>query len=107
MNDLVYTLGQRRTTHKHRYAVQNDSIHGLRSNLENLKYTPPKGSGLKRLLFIFTGQGAQWPKMGCELFAAYPVFMKSFQAADEYMSGLGATWSLQGTFGVYLLNEPL
>ena len=98
MNDLVYTLGQRRSIHKHRYAIHSDTVHGLQSNLEKLRYSPPKVSGLKRLVFIFTGQGAQWPKMGCELLAAYPVFSKTFHAADKHMSSLGATWSLLGMF---------
>lgn len=94
MHDLVYTLGQRRSIQKHRYAVHSDSIQGLKSSLERIKYAPPKASGLKRLAFIFTGQGAQWPKMGFELLAAYPVFKDTFHAANKHMSNLGATWSL-------------
>lgn len=97
MEDLVYTLGQRRSILKHRCAIQGDSVQGLILSLENLKYRPPKPSGLRRLAFIFTGQGAQWPKMGWELLAAYPVFKNAFQAADKHMSSLGATWSLLGT----------
>ena len=98
MNDLVYTLGQRRSFHKYRYAIQGDSIQSLQNGLEKVKYNPPKASGFRRLAFIFTGQGAQWPRMGSELLAAYPVFKKAFQAADEHMSSLGAKWSLLGTF---------
>ena len=98
MNDLVYTLGQRRSIQKHRYAIHSDTVQGLQSKLEKLKYAPPKASGLKRLVFVFTGQGAQWPKMGCELLAAYPVFRETFHAADKHMSSLGATWSLLGMF---------
>ena len=98
MNDLVYTLGQRRSIQKHRYAVHSDTAQGLQSNLDKLKYVAPKASRLKRLAFIFTGQGAQWPRMGCELLAAYPVFRETFYAADKHMSSLGATWSLSGMF---------
>lgn len=98
MNDLVYTLGQRRSMHKFKYAVQSDSVQGLQSSLEKVKYNPQNASGIKRLAFIFTGQGAQWPKMGCELLTAYPVFKDAFEAADKHMSSLGATWSLLGKF---------
>ena len=98
IDDLVYTLGQRRSFHRYRYATQGSSIKSLQHNLERVKYNPPKAGGLRRLAFIFTGQGAQWPRMGCELFSAYPVFKTTFQAADEHVRCLGAKWSLLGTF---------
>ena len=96
LDDLVYTLGQRRSLHRYRYATQGHSIQSLQQNLESIKYTPPKASGLRRLAFVFTGQGAQWPRMGCELFTVYPVFKAAFQAADDYVRCLGAKWSLLG-----------
>lgn len=98
MHDLVYTLGQRRSIHKHRCAVQSDSLRGLQSSLGKIKYAPPKASGPKRLAFIFTGQGAQWPKMGFELLATYPVFKNTLHAASKHITNLGATWSLLGIF---------
>ena len=96
MDDLAYTLGQRRSIHRYKVAIHSNSTQKLQSRLEELKYNAPKASGIKRLAFIFTGQGAQWPKMGYELLATYPVFKAAFEAADEFMSSLGATWSLLG-----------
>ena len=96
MDDLVYTLGQRRTIHKHRYAFQGESIQELRSSLERGPYSISKTGEFKRIAFLFTGQGAQWPRMGCELLTTYPIFNASFQAADEHMKSLGAPWSLLG-----------
>ena len=104
MDDLVYTLGQRRSIHKHRFAVQSDSIRGMQSNLEKLTYNPPKAGGVRRLAFVFTGQGAQWPRMGCELLVAYPVFRDSFKAAEEHLRNLGAKWSLLGMLIAFPLN---
>ena len=96
MDDLVYTLGQRRSMHKYRYAIHGESIQEMQSILGRTKFNAPKASGDRRLAFLFTGQGAQWPRMGCELLSAYPVFNESFQAADKRMKSLGATWSLLG-----------
>lgn len=104
MNDLAYTLCQRRSMHKYRFAVQSGSLEGLRSSLEKLKYEPPKAGRIGRLAFIFTGQGAQWPKMGQELLTTYPVFERAFQAADKHMNSLGATWSLIGMLKAPSLN---
>ena len=102
MKDLVYTLGQRRSLHKYRFAIQSDSIEDLQSSLRDLVYNPPTPSRPRRLAFLFTGQGAQWPRMGCELLAAYSVFDNTFRTADRYLSSLGATWSLLGIFGLLL-----
>ena len=100
MDDLAYTLGQRRSIHRHKVAIQSASIQELQSSLKELNYSAPKASGTTRLAFIFTGQGAQWPRMGRELLATYPVFKNTVEAADKHMRSLGATWSLLGMFRV-------
>jgi acyl transferase domain-containing protein len=45
--------------------------------------------------FIFTGQGAQWARMGMEL-VHYPVFRQSLELADAHMKKLGSAWSALG-----------
>ncbi|KAK2008695.1 ketoacyl-synt-domain-containing protein [Colletotrichum eremochloae] len=46
-----------------------------------------------RIGFIFTGQGAQWARMGAELLQ-YEVFADSIRAADLYLTEkLGCSWS--------------
>ena len=47
---------------------------------------------------VFTGQGAQWPQMGRQLFRANPVFKESLQKLDENLQSLGAnapSWTIE------------
>ncbi|KAK8014373.1 hypothetical protein PG990_007669 [Apiospora arundinis] len=62
--------------------------------LEGSIVEPVRSSGEKLpLIFIFTGQGAQWYAMVRQLFSV-PVFRKRMNEADAYMKSLGASWSL-------------
>ena len=46
-----------------------------------------------QLCFVFTGQGAQWVRMGYELFQI-PVFRRSLQQSESHLLSLGANWNL-------------
>jgi acyl transferase domain-containing protein len=96
LDDLAFTLAERRSAFSWRAAVSADSaqelIHKLRPN--NIKFF--KVSKSATVGFVFTGQGAQWPKMGMELMSAYPVFKYSLVRAEECLKRLGASWSLIG-----------
>ena len=49
-----------------------------------------------RILGVFTGQGAQWPRMGARLFEQSPLFRRSIQKLDDSLSWLpdAPSWSL-------------
>lgn len=53
------------------------------------------------LALVFTGQGAQWARMGMGL-VHYPVFQESIQSADAYLKSLGSDWSAIGEFIYHL-----
>lgn len=61
------------------------------------------------LVFVFTGQGAQYAKMGSELLA-YPVFRNVVSRASAVMEKLGADWLFMGMserFGVLQDTKPI
>lgn len=45
-------------------------------------------------VFVFTGQSAQWYRMGKGLFHQFSVFRQSIIESDNILQGVGASWSL-------------
>ncbi|KAJ5904404.1 hypothetical protein N7504_006787 [Penicillium tannophilum] len=93
MDNMAYTLGQRRTHFNWRIAisasVHTELIEGLASTKE-----PTRSTGEPTVGFVFTGQGAQWHGMGKELLQRYPVFQKTMKDFDACLKVLGATFSI-------------
>jgi acyl transferase domain-containing protein len=102
LDDLAYTLAERRSVFSWRAAIPATSRSQLIDSLspESIKFTKaPKDVVLG---FVFTGQGAQWCGMGRELIATYPVFRDSLVRADKHLKVHGAPWSLLGKFYPYV-----
>ncbi|OPF73780.1 type I polyketide synthase [Streptomyces antioxidans] len=66
-------------------------------------------SGLGRPVFVFPGQGAQWPGMGADLLDWSPAFARSLRAVDAAFAPL-VTWSVEDILrqrpGAPSLEEP-
>ena len=95
LRDLAFTLGHRRSRLAWKTYLTASSTDELLSNLENKSLDVPsfRPSNEPRIGFIFTGQGAQWARMGAEL-NQYPIFRESVEASDEYLrSALKCKWS--------------
>jgi acyl transferase domain-containing protein len=60
-----------------RLRARRDELARLRDALEP---TPP------RLVFLFTGQGAQYPQMGKALYSAFPAFRTAFDRCAELLA---------------------
>lgn len=97
--DLAYTLDQRRSHFAWRTSIMASSLSDLKSTAENAI----KGavSHSRRVLddaglcFVFTGQGAQWPRMGQALYLDSATFRASIDAAEVYFrDALGCPWSV-------------
>ncbi len=61
---------------------------GLRSIAE-----PASESGPDKVVFVFSGQGAQWPGMGADLLDREPVFRDAIEACDALAAPL-CGWSI-------------
>ncbi|KAK3318106.1 hybrid PKS-NRPS PsoA [Apodospora peruviana] len=106
MGDLAWTLQSRRAEFPYRISFSADTtkddlvesldmILGL-ENSSTLKATSISPEYPLRILGVFTGQGAQWPRMGASLFEQSPLFRQSIQRLDESLARLpdAPTWSL-------------
>jgi acyl transferase domain-containing protein len=94
LNNLAYTLGQRRSLLPWKVAIPAATSFDLIETLTAEKVIPCKQGDPLRIGFVFTGQGAQWFAMGRELFSKYPVYAAAIERADHCLRGLSAEWSL-------------
>jgi acyl transferase domain-containing protein len=89
--DLAYTLAGKRSLFSWRSAITAGSSEELLSNLRSVE---PQRSSASRVVFLFTGQGAQWYAMGRELIYYCKEFRRYLSACDRILENLGSTWSL-------------
>jgi len=98
--DVAFSLATARSAFEHRAVVlggdRRELLQGLRAHvrgevadhvLEGVACAPGGG-----VVFVFGGQGSQWPGMAVELFDASPVFADRLRACGE---ALGVDWSLE------------
>ncbi|KAH6876757.1 polyketide synthase [Thelonectria olida] len=108
VHNLSYTLRHRRSVLAYRAAFPADSAESLRTNilakLGNNEgalgiRTPSKGGRSSRILGVFTGQGAQYARMGAELLEESPLAQSIISRLEAYLSDLPAEdrpdWSLK------------
>ncbi|KAK8102439.1 KR domain-containing protein [Apiospora sp. TS-2023a] len=81
--DLSYTLQPQGVAEAFDHVAENFSF-------AEKKKAPTVG-------FAFTGQGAQWARMGCELMAYYPSFLGTIRRLDQVLGDLpnGPEWTLE------------
>lgn len=95
LKDVLHTLSHNRTHHPWRTfgVVNQSSVLGLVVG-ETLAPAVRAGHIAPLLHFLFTGQGAQWARMGLELLHFEP-FRHALETADTYLrQELGCEWSL-------------
>lgn len=100
--EVCYSAGARKEHHGNRAVVIGEDSKELRDRLLMLSKGIEGIEGIvggtasddvSPAVFVFTGQGAQWWKMGQELLAREPVFRQTIEAIDAHVQKLG-DWSL-------------
>ena len=95
LRDLSFTLSEKRSKLLWRsFGIAKSSID--LQMIDNTMSAPTRSSQNVQVLYVFTGQGAQWPGMGRELIQCH-VFRDSLEAASSYFKTLGCQWSVIGT----------
>ena len=100
LQDLAFTLSERRTHHLHRgFIVTKKAVFDSRALVVGKKSAEPP-----RIGFVFTGQGAQWPRMGKLLVQHFPLANRLLRHLDSVLQQclLPSSWSLIGklTFSI-------
>lgn len=107
LHDLSWTLNCRRSTLPVRLSVAASNVADLVSRLENASQSPADVKpavqtatvSQPKLLGVFTGQGAQWARMGAELLVGSPLASGCIDRLDQALQTLPEehrpTWSLK------------
>lgn len=92
LGQLSYTTTARRMHHQHRVAISGSTADELCIQLQaalknDMGVTRPKSR--PKVIFTFTGQGAQYPGMGKQLLNSFKVFRKEIQQLQRIAKSLG------------------
>ncbi len=100
VNSIAAAAGRKREHYDTRLAIMGRNHSELTNNLtewlagnDTPKVVAGKPGNFHPLVFVFTGQGAQWWRMGQDLLKREPVFRGVLEEIDTYLKPL-AGWSL-------------
>jgi acyl transferase domain-containing protein len=92
--DVGWSLATTRSVFEHRAVLVGADRAALLAGLAGLASGEPgsnvavgRARPVGKTVFVFPGQGAQWPGMGAQLYARFPVFARAF---DEAAGALGS-----------------
>jgi len=102
--EVCYSAGDRKEQFEKRAVVIGENVQEMRERLRVFANSTPgeevegvhtgsKAEEPSPVVFVFTGQGAQWWAMGQELLETEPVFRKTIEEIDSHIKPMGG-WSL-------------
>ncbi|KAE8393394.1 putative polyketide synthase [Aspergillus alliaceus] len=110
LSDLSWVLQSKRTTHRVKTFFSAQSHKGLVQSMQKFiinnqtitkdeigtHYRPVRPGENPSILGVFTGQGAQWPTMGCAMLEKCPLFRRVLEQCDAILNALpdGPEWSV-------------
>lgn len=91
LSNVAYSSTVRRSHYEHRYAVVARSLtdlqRALRERMVDSTTQPTTGAHTTpRIVFVFSGQGSQWPGMAQQLFQQEPVFRDRLLACEDALA---------------------
>jgi len=95
LRDLSYTLNVRREPLPYRaYSIVSASTIAQPLNVSTFE----RSNGQYQLVYVFTGQGVQWARMGASLLEGNPIFRKTIQVLESELRKCkpAPSWSLKG-----------
>ncbi|KAJ5583788.1 hypothetical protein N7450_006452 [Penicillium hetheringtonii] len=95
LENLEYTLAARREHLTHRgFLIKPRDVEQSMGDMKSSVV-----GQMPKLIFTFTGQGAQWPGMGRELMARFSIFRDTIRSLDHILQSLEShpSWSLEDT----------
>lgn len=109
LGQLEFTLAARRSIMLWRSfaVVEGNTVRPCSSGApELLASIPTRALTDPNLVFVFTGQGAQYVDMGLSLIR-YPIFNDTLQQVDSVFRSLGSGWSVFGENTLFLCYQAV
>ncbi|MCJ1377591.1 hypothetical protein MMC17_000686 [Xylographa soralifera] len=99
IHDLAYTLLSRRSTlnYSHFFSAHTSMEAIKKFKNETLQSYPRSNLSASKVVFVFTGQGAQWPSMGKALLESSRLFSRIIEECEDALAALPdrPSWSLR------------
>jgi acyl transferase domain-containing protein len=89
ITQLCYSTNLVKSSLRHRFALaasnREELLHGLREYVRGARTSPDTQASTPRVVFLFTGQGAQYPRMTGPLYHNCPAYRERFDEVDAAM----------------------